>query len=371
MSIWYSWGFAEAEALRTISQSFQKLYPNVTFNLVYVPMNDLLNTYEEAAYAGQGPSLLMGPAEWGPELYEGQYIRDLSKFVPANYLPGINPAALGSGTYHEALISLPLSQHGVVMYRNTDVIPTAPQTFEELSALSQAATHAGFVGSYLERGAYISSADLLGLGGAIMSDALKPTFDDHFGVEWLNLLRAYDDAGAVTFNTNRDLDMFKRGRVGIIIDGTWNLTALVEAIGADKLAIDPWPSYGTGHLSGWVEADSVYLNTNVTGNDQFAALAFMGYLLDPNVQARLAEVGLIPSVTAATPRDRLIQQAMQAFSDGVTYPISVDPATLSLYWQELNHAILDVFVGNNNPGIVLRAASEEISQILLNSTPAP
>ncbi len=334
-------------------------------------MNDLLNTYEEAAFAGQGPSLLLGPAEWGPELYDSQYIRDLSNFVPANYLQGINPAALGSGRYHEALISLPLSQHGVVMYRNTAVMPTAPQSFDELSALSQAATHAGFVGSYLERGAYISAADLLGLGGSIMNDSLRPTFDNKFGVEWLSLLSAYDDAGAVTFNTNRDLDMFKRGRVGVIIDGTWNLTTLIEAIGADKLAINPWPTYGTGHMSGWVEADSVYLNVNVTGNDQYAALAFMGYLLDPNVQVRLAEVGHIPSVLATAPRDRLIQQAMQAFSDGVTYPISVDPTTLSIYWQELNNAILDVFVGNNNPDLALKAASDQISEILLNSTPAP
>ena len=47
-------------------------------------------------------------------------------------------------------------------------------------------------------------------------------------LDWngLSLLTDYDAAGAVTFNTNWDLDMFKRGRVGIIIDGTWNTLAV-------------------------------------------------------------------------------------------------------------------------------------------------
>ena len=105
-------------------------------------------------------------------------------------------------------------------------------------------------------------------------------------------MQDFDTAGAVTFNTNRDLDMFKRSRVGIIIDGSWNISILTGILGKENLAIDPWPSYGTGNLSGWVEADSVFLNANTTGDNRFASLAFIGYLLDPNVQLRLAEVGI-------------------------------------------------------------------------------
>ena len=343
----------------------------MTFSVEDVPLDDLLASYQEAAYLGHGPSLLLGPAEWGQALYDGQFITDLSPYIPANYLSSLNPPALASGRYHDALVSLPLSQHGVVMFQNISVIATAPATFDELIRLSRAATRAGTVGSYLERGAYFSSAGLFGLGGSLMDDTLQPTFNSPFGVKWLGLLKAYRDAGAVTFNTNRDLDMFKRGRVGIIVDGTWNLQTLMDAIGSENLAIAPWPTYGGGHLSGWVEADSVYLNANITGNDRFASLAFMGYLLDPHVQVRLAEVGHIPSVTATTPRDPLIQQAMQAFSSGVAYPITVDSDVLTLYWNKLNKAILDAFTQGIDPEIALRTASEELSLILLNSTPTP
>ncbi len=371
VSIWHSWGIGETDVLKSIIQSFQRIYPDMTFSLLYVPLDDLYNTYQDAAYLGEGPSLLLGPAQWGPTLYDGELISDLNPFVPPDYLSRINLAALSSGEYKDALIGLPISQHGMLMYRNTAIIDTAPKTFEELDALSHQATHGGVVGSYLERGAYFSSADIIGLGGNLVNKDGYPQFNDSFGLEWLNLLQDYDKAGAVTFNTNRDLDMFKRGRVGIIIDGSWNISTLVGILGPDHLAIDPWPSYGTGNLSGWVEADSVFLNTNTTGDNRFAALAFMGYLIDPNVQLRLAEVGHIPSVTTTRPRDPLIQQAMQAFSQGVPYPITVDQRILSLYWSELDKAIQKVFVSGINPTAALKTASENLAILVKNLEISP
>ncbi len=357
--------------LKQVIASFQRIYPGVTFSLEYVPMDDLLNTYQEDTYLGYGPSLLLGPASWGPGLYNQQLVTDLNPFVPKDFLDKINPAALGSGQYKGALISLPLSQHGTVMFRNTSIITSAPMTFDELESFSLQATHAGIVGSYLERGSFFSAADIMGLGGSLLDQDGYPTFNDSFGLEWLSLLKDYDLAGAVTFNTNRDLDMFKRGKVGIIIDGTWNTGMLASAIGQDNLAIDPWPSYGTGHLSGFVQADSVYLNPNTTGGDQLASLTFMGYLLDPNVQKMLAEVGHIPSVTAAQPRDPLLQQAMAAFAGGVAYPVNVDDTTLKLYWSELDKVIQQVLINGGDPATALKAASENITVILDNSPNKP
>ncbi|OGO60868.1 MAG: hypothetical protein A2032_07375 [Chloroflexi bacterium RBG_19FT_COMBO_49_13] len=349
--------------LQSIIDAFKRLYSDVTFSLLYIPSDDLFNKYREASYHGRGPGLLLGPSEWGYKLYNEALISDIQQYVPGEYLTNINPAALASGKYNDALISLPLSLHGLVMYRNTSILSTAPYSFNELIALSQQVTHGGVVGSYLERGATFSSPDILGLGGRLMDNNENPAFNDLYGQEWLDLLKAFDEAGAVTFNTNRDLDMFKRGRVGIIIDGSWNASILAQAIGADNLAIDPWLTFGTGHMSGWVETDSIFLNANTTGNDQFAALSFIGYLLDPNVQMRLAEVGHIPSVTTTQPRDLFIQQAMVAFSDGVPYPNSIDPYVLNIYWNELDWAIKNVFEAGVDPEMALSTADRNITQI--------
>jgi ABC-type glycerol-3-phosphate transport system substrate-binding protein len=371
VTIWYTWGAAETDVLKSIIQSFQRIYPDVTFSLLYVPSNDLFSTYQGAAYLGQGPSLLLGPAQWGPALFDGDLITDLSPYVPANYLSSINPAALKSGEYRHSLISLPLSQHGMLMFRNTAIIDTAPKTLAELDALSHLVTHGGVVGSYLERGSFFSAANIIGLGGRMMDESGYPAFNDTYGLEWFNLLTDYDKAGAVTFNTNRDLDMFKRGRVGLIIDGSWNISTLANAIGQENLAINPWPSYGTGYMSGWVESDSVFLNVNTVGADRFAALAFIGYLLDPNVQMRLAEVGHIPSVSTTIPRDTLIRQAMEAFSQGAAFPVGVDESVLKLYWNELDKAIQKVFVNGISPADALKAANDNLIILLKNMGTSP
>jgi maltose-binding protein MalE len=371
VTIWHSWGTAETGMLQTVIEAFRRSNPDVTFNLQYIPTDDLYNAYYDAAYFGQGPSLLFGPAEWGPELFDEGLISDLNPFIPFGFLSDINPPALSSGEYHKSLISLPLSQHGMVMFRNTSIISTAPQSIEELISSSKEATRAGIVGSYLERGSYFSAANILGLGGGLMDEDEYPTFNDSFGLAWLYLLTDYDTAGAVTFNTNRDLDMFKRKRVGIIIDGTWNIDLLTQIIGAENLAIDPWLSYGSGHLSGWVEADSVFLNINISDADRFAVLSFIGYLLDPNVQVRLAEVGHIPSVVTAIPRDRLLQQALQAFSLGVPFPITVDNNILSLYWKYLDIAIQDLYNRNISPSSALTNASNAITQSINKITNQP
>jgi ABC-type glycerol-3-phosphate transport system substrate-binding protein len=364
VTIWHSWGATETAKLQEVIQSFKRYYPDVTFKLIYIPLDDLKGAYQAAGYFGQGPSLLLGPSNWGPELFDAGLIVDFEPLIPDEYLANVYSNALTSGIYQNALISIPLSQYGMVLFRNTAVISAAPNSFEELIRKSEQVTHGGVIGTYLERGSYFSAPDIIGLGGKLFDNAVGPAFNDEFGLEWFDLLTAYDDAGAVTFNTNRDLEMFMRGRVGIIIDWSMNIPMLAQAIGMDNLAIDPWPTFGTGQLSGWSQADSIFLNTNTSSNDRFAALTFIGYLLDPNVQMRLAEVGHIPSVSTTLPRDKLIQEAMIAISGGVPYPMSIDDDLLSIYWNELDRAIRNVFERRVDPASALKVANDNIIRIL-------
>lgn len=364
VSIWHSWGITETAALQSIIQSFQRLYPDVTFTLQYIPQDDLFNSYRDATYRGQGPSLLFGPSAWGPALFKDLLVTNLKPFVPVNYLDIINPAALASGEYDNSLISLPLSEHGLLMFRNNLLISDPPASLDDLISMAPDITHGGVVVSYLERGSYFSSPAIVGLGGQLMDENGYPAFNDQYGLEWFDLLEAYDEAGAVTFNTNYDLEKFKQARVGTIIDGSWNISLLAQAIGTDNLEIDPWPIFGTGHMSGWVETDSVFLNSNTTGNNRFAALSFMGYLLDPNVQMRMAEVGHIPTVTTTQPRNPLIKQAMMAFLNSAPYPITVENEILSIYRTELDKAIRDVFEHGIDPAAALQTAEDNINQAI-------
>ncbi|MBN1147471.1 MAG: hypothetical protein JXA78_09455, partial [Anaerolineales bacterium] len=102
--LWHSWDEAEMPALVQIRDGFRALYPDVHFDVLYVPANDLLARYQAEAFEGRGPGLLLGPAEWGPELYDAYLLADLSSVASESLLGSLNQPALGAARYKGALI---------------------------------------------------------------------------------------------------------------------------------------------------------------------------------------------------------------------------------------------------------------------------
>jgi arabinogalactan oligomer / maltooligosaccharide transport system substrate-binding protein len=341
VTVWHSWNIAQAQVLEEVLAAYQRLFPDTYFDVLYVPYDDLLPTFQAAAYRGAGPSLLLAPAEWGPELYDKGMVATVNDLAIPAFLDRINPAALEGARYDGNLISLPHSiRDGVVMYRNRQIIPRAPATFNDLVSAAKTATRGGRVGAYLERGFYYSAGHLMGIGGRLMDESGNPAFNNQQGIDWLNLLVEFEQAGAVSLNTNRDLDLFKAGRVGIIIDGTWNRDALVSAIGEENLYIDPWPTYKDGHLSGFILTDNIYLTSRAAGNERFAALQFIGFMLAPEVQAVLTRADHIPALKEVEVETEWMKQAMVAFAGGTPYP--THPNT-RLYWDALETSMGYVF----------------------------
>jgi arabinogalactan oligomer / maltooligosaccharide transport system substrate-binding protein len=358
--IWHSWDEGEVANLDFVLKTFQDFYPDVAFDVQYVPQDELFDRYEMAAYRGGGPSVIFGPAEWGPLLFEKGLVADLTRDADPKFLAEINPAALGEARFRGALIGLPLSiREGVLLFRNKTLIPERPATFDDLIRLSRSVTKGGRVGAYLDRSFFYSAAHLYGLGGRLLDDQGEPAFNTPEGVAWLELLRSFEQAGAADYNTDRDLQLFKEGRIGFIVDGSWNRNELAKAIGEENLAIDAWPRVPGGRLSGFVRADNIYLNANLRGDERYAALLFMGFMMARDVQSVLARGGHIPSVTNVQVNDPLMQQAMEALEGNTPYPI--DPA-LSGILDPLEAALRSVFEENLDPKDALQKAYDEIAE---------
>ncbi|MBC8447660.1 MAG: extracellular solute-binding protein [Chloroflexi bacterium] len=361
VSLWQSWKENEIESLNAVIAAFQEKYPDVQFDVLYVPFDDLRGKFETAVATGGGPSVLVGAADWGPALFDAELVADVRGFTSAPFLASINEAALGAVEYKGALIGLPQTIKGVVMYRNTSIIPEAPATYEDLVAAAQAATAGDVVGADLEYGFFFAAAHLDGVGGALMDKNGDPLFNDEKGVEWLNLLNSFKDAGPTEYYTDNDVNLFKAGKAGVIIDGTWNMAGLAEAIGAENLAVDPWPAYGDGHLSGYAQTENIYMSANAAGDDQMAAWKFMEFFLSPEAQALLADptkAGHIPAVAGVEVADPLMLQATEAFAAGAAFPVIPE---MGAYWGPMDTALKSVFDEGMDPAEVLQTAFESIT----------
>jgi maltose-binding protein MalE len=360
VSLWHSWTEDEVPGLTEVIASFQEKHPDVQLDAQYVPPDDLRTRFETAASSGRGPSALIGPAEWGPALYDAGLVSDVTAFTTVPFLASINEAALGAVQYRGALVGLPQTVQGVVMFRNRSIIPDPPATYDELITAARAATAGDIVGASLERGFLFSAAHLDSIGGMLMERNGDPTFNSENGIEWLRLLDSFETAGPTAYDTDDDLDLFKAKKAGIIIDGTWNANELADAIGAENLVIDRWPSVGKeeSHLSGYVQTENIYLATNASGNNREATWEFIKFLLSPQAQVTLSRVGHIPALAAVQVSDPLLTQAMNALASGTTFPVIPE---MDAYWEPMNTALRSVFEEGADPAEALQAAFDRIT----------
>ena len=361
------WHALEGERLADLLNwidAFQTDHPNLHVEPFYVPFDDLQNRFEAASQSGEGPTLLLAPTEWGPAFYEDGLIADLTKRATPNLLSRILPSALESARYHGALVSLPrIFSKGIVLFRNTSIIPDAPTTFDELITSARSIASRNQIGAYLDYSFAFSGGSFVRLGGQLVDAEGVPRFNDATGIEWVNLLKRYEEAGPIGNNTDADLEYFIKGDVGMIIEGTWNTGAIAGAVPEENLAIDPLPE----PLSGFVWTESVYLSSAVPAQTAAVGWTFMKFLLSPEVQAELTDPEApdqIPVLAGLEQSDPLTRQLENALSGGVPFPAIPQ---MSVYWEPLDTALSAVLEGAVEPADALTRAEEEILGSLLES----
>jgi maltose-binding protein MalE len=222
--------------------------------------------------------------------------------------------------------------------------------------MAQAATSGDVVGADLEYGLFFSTGHLHALGGALLDLAGNPAFNDEKGIEWVEMIQRFEEAGPVENNNDNDVNLFLESKAGIIIDGLWNAARFAEAIGPENLVIDPWPT----DMSGYAQTDNIYLNANLTGDDLECGWAFMEFMLSPEAQAIFSDptmAGNIPSVLGVEVTDPIQQQALAAFADGTAFPVIPE---MGAYWDPVNNALLAVLEGGTEPAFALQAAEEAV-----------
>ncbi len=356
VSIWHSFEENEMESLNGVMAIFQDLHPEVEFDVLYVPAYDIQAKFESATQTGSGACILIGSNAWGPALFDSVLITDVSQFASDELLATINPAALGSVQYSDALVGLPLHMTGILPFRNKNIVPVAATTFDELVNLAQEATSGDIVGAYLDYGMFYSAGHLYGVGGQLMDSDGNPTFNDDKGIEWIELVQRFEEAGPIENNNDNDINLFVEGKAGIIIDGYWNASRLAEAIGPENLAIDPWPI----PMSGFVETDNLYLNANSTGNDLDSCWTFMEFMLSPEAQVIFSDptmAGIIPAILEAEVTDPLQIQVMETFISAATFPVIPE---MSVYWDPVNKALQSVIELGTDPVDALQTAHDEV-----------
>ncbi len=261
-------------------------------------------------------------------------------------------------------MAYPLNLKGVLLYRNKTIVPEPAKDWEDLIAKAVAANSGDVEGMVFETGFFFVAGSMYALGTPLMDTTTGvPTFNNDYGVAWLTALKMVKDAGISYVNNNDDdISLFKVGKAGMVIDGSWNAKAFADAIGAENLVIDPWPA----GMSGYVQNDNIYLTTAAAGDDAVATEKFMEFFVSKEAQAMWADVGTtekpmaagIPVVKGLEVTDPIAKMAVNGFAAGTAFPVIPQ---MGVYWDPMNNAVLSVLDKGTDPAVALQEAFDAVS----------
>ncbi len=356
LTLWHAWTGAEQEALQAAVGAFASNNPQIQVNLLQVPFDQLKNKFTVEASTGGGPDLLIGPKDWIGELAQANLIQAMDDVAP-DLLATLNPAAVQANSYKGKVWAVPESTEAMALFYNTSKVATPPTSVDELLAMAPE------TGVAINSGFYQYSGFIFASGGRLFDENQKVVLNEGGTTGALSWLRDAKSRPGVTVDADGGkLDaLFKDGRVGMIFNGPWATGDYAKALGKQNVAVAP--PLRVGDTAGltfapFLGTKNVFLSANAT--NQPAALAFISYLVSPEVQTTMAETaGHIPSNPAASLNDPILQGFLMQTQSATYFP---NEPEMGAVWTPASDMITKVVEGKASPEQAVSEATDTINR---------
>ena len=244
------------EVLTQLGEQFEEEY-GVALNVEVVDLSEIRNAMTLGAASGEGPDMIIIPHDnLGPFVENGAAaVIDLGDRVD-NFLP----AAIDGFTYNGELYGVPLAVENIGFFRNTDMVPEAPATWDEVAEIGTELVESGEADSaiglpdltyntyplYTSYGGYIFGRDE---EGNFTPDDIGMNNEGMVtGLAWIGDLV---DAGVLSANVDWEAAhvLFETGRMPFIMTGPWAINRFDTA--GVPYAISAFPAAEEGGEPGY------------------------------------------------------------------------------------------------------------------------
>ncbi len=344
--IWLDWTPNEMGGLAEAIQAFHNRHPDINFSIGYRPERSLFDDFVGTADTSEKPTILLGPSPWGPTLMEDGLIMDLSDYVDSELERSILPLAWSQTGDRKAVLAVPVELHGMVLYRNTDLISERVRDVDGFIRRANELRDLTGMIMPLDFGFFNTAAYFAACNGSLFAPAGDLSISTEAGFCWMELLNEMSRAGRVVFNEDVDRSMFEEGKSGWFIAESDMLPQLSTILGTENLAIDRWPIYTKSNrsLAGFVWTENAYLVSGSSNVDLEASWGFMRFLLTPEAQEILSNpdgAAHLPVIYDVHISDRLKSEALSAVRSGIPRPLRSD---IDNFVQPIENAIEDFVI---------------------------
>lgn len=208
----------------------------VTVEVQELQFGDIRTQLSLTAPEGQGPDIIIGAHDWLGELVQNGVLEPIDLSGVAD---GFTEVAIEAFTYEGQTYGLPYAVENIALVRNTEHVPEAPATFEEMIQIAtdfkaQNPDDPTWLGLALQVGdqgdAYHFHPILTAFGGYIFGQNEDGTFnpddlgiDSEGGLAAARFLSEQAAAGLLSADVSYDtmIESFGQGKAAFAITGPW------------------------------------------------------------------------------------------------------------------------------------------------------
>ncbi len=242
-----------ADVIRDAAPGFESDY-GINLVVEEFGFGAILTNFVVAAPAGEGPDIIVGAHDWLGELVGNGLLAPIDLGDKAT---DYSTKALQAFTYDNVLFGMPYMTENVGLFRNIDLVPNAPATWDEVIEISRELTAGN--GDDIETNQYgfvLQGNDgyhffpmMTSYGGYVFGQNADGTYDPaDIGIGSAGSIKAAevfdsmieDNLVPASIDGQIINDWFTQGKAALIISGPWNLYRIQES--GINYAIDPIPS---------------------------------------------------------------------------------------------------------------------------------
>ena len=251
--ITYAMGKVDSEKLQHVIEKWNSVHPDekVTFKELAGEADDQRDSLVQTLQAGRDDIDVMAlDVVWTAEFAANQWLAPLEGDLAVD-TSGLLQSTVASGTYNNKLYALPQNTNGQLLYRNTEVMPESPQTFQELVDSCSKAKDAKQECLTLQlkqyEGLTVNTIGFMeGWGGKVLDDSGKPVVDSENSKAGLKALVDAYTAGNISKDSastteEETAQAFTEGKTAYAI----NWPYMFDLAGKDPSKVDRSASYAT------------------------------------------------------------------------------------------------------------------------------
>ncbi|WP_434361930.1 ABC transporter substrate-binding protein [Parasalinivibrio latis] len=366
------------EFFKQSADEFMKKNPDINIVLEEVNWDSLQQKLTTDISADQNADIAISATIWLPDFVEAEVVEPLDSYMDSEFKNRFIPAFLEPANIDGKYYGLPIAASARALYYNKSLfdqagLSDAPKTWGELKEYSEKISkikdHYGFglQGVEIDTDTYWYYA-LWSFGGDLLTPEGASGVGSDAAIKAANFYKSMIDEGltqpGVTSYTRENVqDLFKQGRVGMMITGPW-LNGQIEKEAPDlNYGVAVVPTEVTTGTAG--VTDSIVMFSNSKNKKE--AWKFLSFLFEKKQRENFSiNEGMLPVNKEVAQNPHYTENPkMKAFAEVLP---SAKFVPLTSAWGEVSEATINalqsIYLGEKTPEDALKEAEKKANSAL-------